>query len=126
MAAVCAAGPLPMMTTFSVMADVYTGFLVLMWPMLASLAQLDKSHRRHDEVMEALLAAARRLAAGRPDAGDIHIVRDAIGYFSRAGTRHLLAEEGSVFPRPSARRPGLAAAPAPPAGQPPGQSARPD
>ena len=78
--------------------------------MLASLAQLDKSHRRHDEVMTGLLAAARRLAAGRPDDGDAMIVRDAIGYFERAVKRHFLDEEGSVFPRLSTRRPELAEA----------------
>src|SRR4051794_19807648 len=66
---------------------------------LASLTQLDRSHRRHDDVMLELLAAARRLAAGRPDDGDAEVVRDAVGYFQRAVARHFLDEEGSVFPR---------------------------
>jgi len=77
---------------------------------LASLAQLDHSHRRHDEVIEGLVAAARRLAAGRPDAGDLDLVHGAIAYFHRSVTRHFLDEEGSVFPRLSTRRPELAEA----------------
>jgi hemerythrin-like domain-containing protein len=77
---------------------------------LGSLAQLDRSHRRHDEVMEGLLAAARRLAAGRPEAGDLDTVHGAVAYFERSVTRHFLDEEGSVFPRLSTRRPELAEA----------------
>ena len=75
---------------------------------LASLAQLEKCHRRHDDVMEGLLAAARRLAAGRPDTGDVDTVHDAVAYFKRSITRHFLDEEGSLFPRLSTRRPELA------------------
>lgn len=77
---------------------------------LASLAQLDRSHRRHDDVMSQLLEAARRLAAGRPHDTDLDVVRDAVAYFERAVTRHFLDEEGSVFPRLSTRRPELAEA----------------
>ena len=76
---------------------------------LASLAQLERSHRRHDEVMAGLLEAARRLAAGRPDAADLARVREAVAYFERSVTRHFRDEEGSVFPRLSTRRPELAA-----------------
>src|SRR5262245_17084668 len=75
---------------------------------LASLAQLERSHRRHDEVIAELLEVARRLAAGRPDATDIAKVGEAISYFDRSVTRHSLDEEGSVFPRLSTRRPELA------------------
>jgi hemerythrin-like domain-containing protein len=77
---------------------------------LACLDQLDRSHRRHDDVMTQLLEAARRLAAGRPHDTDLAIARDAIAYFERAVTRHFLDEEGSVFPRLSTRRPELAEA----------------
>ncbi|MDQ3298916.1 MAG: hemerythrin domain-containing protein, partial [Myxococcota bacterium] len=59
--------------------------------------------------MTELLEAARRLAAGRPDDGDLGRVHDAVAYFERAVTRHFLDEEGSVFPRLSTRRPELAA-----------------
>jgi hemerythrin-like domain-containing protein len=76
---------------------------------LASLAQLERCHRRHDQVMTELLEAARRLAAGRPDDGDLDRVREAVDYFERAVTRHFVDEEGSVFPRLSTRRPELAA-----------------
>ncbi|HEY6040158.1 MAG TPA: hemerythrin domain-containing protein, partial [Kofleriaceae bacterium] len=75
---------------------------------LASLTQLEKCHRRHDDVMEGLLEAARRLAAGRPDTGDVDTVREAVAYFKRSITRHFLDEEGSLFPRLSTRRPELA------------------
>jgi hemerythrin-like domain-containing protein len=76
---------------------------------LASLAQLERCHRRHDQVMTELLEAARRLAAGRADEGDLGRVREAVAYFERAVTRHFVDEEGSVFPRLSTRRPELAA-----------------
>src|ERR1043166_6019595 len=76
---------------------------------LASLAQLERCHRRHDNVMTELLDAARRFAAGRPDDGDLDRVHEAIDYFARAITRHFVDEEGSVFPRLSTRRPELAA-----------------
>ncbi|MBA3542342.1 MAG: hemerythrin domain-containing protein, partial [Deltaproteobacteria bacterium] len=76
---------------------------------LSSLEQLDRSHRRHDDVLAGLLEAARRLAAGRPSSDDIATVQDAVAYFERAVTRHFLDEEGSLFPRLSTRRPELAA-----------------
>jgi hemerythrin-like domain-containing protein len=75
--------------------------------MLACLVQLDRSHRRHDEVVAGLLASARRLAAGRPEAGDLDAVHGAVAYFVRSVTRHFLDEEGSLFPRLSTRRPDL-------------------
>ncbi|HEY0990730.1 MAG TPA: hemerythrin domain-containing protein, partial [Kofleriaceae bacterium] len=59
--------------------------------------------------MTQLLEAARRLAAGRPDDGDLERVRGAVAYFERAVARHFVDEEGSVFPRLSTRRPELAA-----------------
>jgi hypothetical protein len=76
----------------------------------SSLAQLDRSHRRHDDVMAGLVEAARRLAAGRPHDSDVATVHEAVAYFRRAVTRHFLDEEGSVFPRLSTRRPELAEA----------------
>ncbi|HEY4181463.1 MAG TPA: hemerythrin domain-containing protein [Kofleriaceae bacterium] len=75
---------------------------------LVSLAQLERTHRRHDEVMASLLEAARRLAAGRPDTTDVSAVHEAVAYFQRAVTRHFVDLEGSVFPRLSSRRPDLA------------------
>jgi hemerythrin-like domain-containing protein len=75
-----------------------------------SLAQLDRSHRRHDDVMAGLVEAARRLAAGRPHDSDVQTIHDAVAFFQRAVTRHFLDEEGSVFPRLSTRRPELAEA----------------
>ena len=82
--------------------------LLEMSDVLASLAQLEKCHRRHDDVMEGLLEAARRLAAGRPDTSDVDTVHEAVAYFKRSITRHFLDEEGSLFPRLSTRRPELA------------------
>ena len=77
---------------------------------LASLAALERTHRRHDEVVAELLDAARRFAAGRPDDGDLARVHDAVAYFEHTVTRHFVDEDGSVFPRLSTRRPELAAA----------------
>jgi hemerythrin-like domain-containing protein len=77
---------------------------------LASLAALERTHRRHDKVVAELLDAARRFAAGRPDDGDLARVHDAVAYFERTVTRHFVDEDGSVFPRLSTRRPELAAA----------------
>jgi len=77
-------------------------------PHFASLAQLEQSHRRHDDVMDSLVEAARRLAAGRPDTFDIDRIKDAVVYFKRSITRLFLDEEGSLFPRLSTRRPELA------------------
>jgi hypothetical protein len=73
------------------------------------LAQLERSHRRHDEVLAALLEAARRFAAGRPAPDDHQRVGDALRYFERAVPRHFEDEEASVFPRLAVRRPDLAA-----------------
>src|SRR4051812_14127741 len=100
-----------MMTTFSGMGPGVYHQAVDPWRSMpfACLTQLDRSHRRHDEVMTDLLAAARRLAAGRPEAGDLDSVHGAVAYFERSVTRHFLDEEGSVFPRLSTRRPDLAA-----------------
>jgi hemerythrin-like domain-containing protein len=61
-------------------------------------------------VVQALVAAARRLAAGRPEDADVPAVHEAVAYFQRAVPRHFLDEEGSVFPRLSTRRPELAEA----------------
>src|ERR1043165_2599525 len=82
---------------------------------LASLAQLERSHRRHDEVMAERLDAARRFAAGRPDDGDIQLVHEAIDYFARAVTPPffsragegwaLLWRAGPAAPRARARPP---------------------
>ena len=77
---------------------------------LACLAALERTHRRHDEVVAELLDAARRFAAGRPDDGDLARVREAVAYFEHTVTRHFVDEDGSVFPRLSTRRPELAAA----------------
>lgn len=77
---------------------------------LASLAKLERCHRRHDDVMAGLLEAARRLAAGRPEPTDLSKVHEAVAFFERSVTRHFLDEEGSVFPRLSTRRPELAEA----------------
>jgi hemerythrin-like domain-containing protein len=75
---------------------------------LASLARLERSHRRHDEMVTNLVEAARRIAAGRPDDGDLERVREAVAFLESAVTRHFLDEDGSVFPRLSTRRPELA------------------
>src|SRR5690242_8177821 len=71
---------------------------------LASPAQLERCHRRHDEVMASLLEAARRLAAGRPHPGDLARVPVADAYFEASVTRDFPDEGGAVCPRLSMRR----------------------
>lgn len=63
------------------------------------LEQLDRSHRRHDQEMYALVEAAER--------GDLDAAADGIAYLERATPRHFADEEASVFPRAIARDPAL-------------------
>ena len=76
---------------------------------LACLAQLDRSHRRHDDVMERPArggAPARRRAARTRAMSRPCTTRSRTS--SARSRRHFLDEEGSVFPRLSTRRPELA------------------
>jgi hypothetical protein len=65
-----------------------------------ALDQLERSHRRHDEAMRALLDAAA--------AGDLETIADVVGFLERSSPRHFADEEASLFPRLAARDPSLA------------------
>jgi hemerythrin-like domain-containing protein len=67
--------------------------------MSAALDQLDRSHRRHDEELHALLDAAA--------AGSLDGIADAIAFLERSSPRHFADEEASLFPRLRARDPSL-------------------
>jgi hemerythrin-like domain-containing protein len=60
-----------------------------------ALAQLDRSHRRHDDEMRRLLEAA--------SAGDLDAVADSVAFLERTSPRHFGDEEESLFPRLRAR-----------------------
>jgi hemerythrin-like domain-containing protein len=64
-----------------------------------ALAQLDRSHRRHDEEMRALIEAAK--------AGELDAIADAVAFLERSSPRHFADEEESLFPRLRARDPSL-------------------
>jgi hemerythrin-like domain-containing protein len=64
-----------------------------------ALAQLDRSHRRHDDEMHRLIEAAT--------AGDLDAIADAIAFLERSSPRHFGDEEESLFPRLRAHDPTL-------------------
>ena len=63
--------------------------------MTSALDQLERSHRRHDDEMTALVDAA--------GAGDLDSVADSLAFFDRTSARHFADEEESLFPRLRAR-----------------------
>ncbi|HVK74391.1 MAG TPA: hemerythrin domain-containing protein, partial [Kofleriaceae bacterium] len=75
-----------------------------------ALDQLDSSHRRHDERLDALLGAADRLAAGLGAGAELEEVQDAVAFFARSAANHFGDEDDTVFPALAAARPALAPA----------------
>jgi hemerythrin-like domain-containing protein len=61
--------------------------------------RLERSHRRLEERLDELAAAARDLSSE----GAVDAVRDVAGFFARAVRRHEDDEERSLFPRLAAR-----------------------
>lgn len=62
--------------------------------------QLERSHRRLEENLEALAAVAQEAReTGRADAYRLDAVREIVGFFARAVRRHEDDEEKSLFPR---------------------------
>src|SRR5687768_4950690 len=106
MAAVCAAGPLPMMTTLSTMARQST-----IKPRMrdTAIGQLESSHRRHDDRLEILVAAAEQLASGHGGPMDIEELEDHVTWFARTVPMHFGDEDEVVFPALVAARADLAA-----------------
>lgn len=68
--------------------------------------QLERSHRRLEERLDDLAAAARAAKeTGRADAYQLDGVREVVGFFARAVRRHEDDEEKSLFPRLADREP---------------------
>jgi hemerythrin-like domain-containing protein len=62
--------------------------------------QLRSSHRRLEERLDELGEAARKLAAGGPEANEAREIVDGLcGWFARSVGRHEEDEERSLFPR---------------------------
>jgi hemerythrin-like domain-containing protein len=62
-------------------------------------ARLENTHRRIEERLLELEAAAPRLVDPAERAQALEIVHDVLGFFERAGARHHDDEELSLFPR---------------------------
>ncbi len=66
--------------------------------------QLERSHRRLEERLQDLGAAARQAKeTGRADAYQLDGVREVVAFFARAVRRHEDDEEKSLFPRLAGR-----------------------
>jgi iron-sulfur cluster repair protein YtfE (RIC family) len=72
---------------------------------MTAFAQLDMSHRRHHERLEALTGAAERLAAGVGGMTDLEELIDAAAFFARSTPRHFGDEDEVVFPALARLRP---------------------
>lgn len=77
---------------------------------MTALAQLDRSHRRHDERLEGLIGAAVRLADGVGGMTDVEEAIDVAAFLGRAVPRHFGDEDEVVFPALAAAVPATAAA----------------
>jgi hemerythrin-like domain-containing protein len=62
------------------------------------LEMLERSHRRIEEHLAAMIQAAGAIARGAP--GDhVAVIDDSLAFLERSATRHEVDEEGSLFPR---------------------------
>ena len=76
---------------------------------MTAFAQLDMSHRRHHERLEALTGAAERLAAGVGGMTDVEELLDTVMFFGRSTPRHFGDEDEVVFPALARAQPATAA-----------------
>jgi len=60
---------------------------------------LDRSHRKLEEKIGELRAAAESIARGAPDDDALEVVSDVLSFFDRSVARHEADEEESLFPR---------------------------
>lgn len=74
-----------------------------------AIGQLESSHRRHDERLELLIAAAEQLAGGHGGPADIEELEDQTTWFARSVPMHFGDEDEVVFPALLAARADLAA-----------------
>jgi iron-sulfur cluster repair protein YtfE (RIC family) len=74
-----------------------------------AIGQLESSHRRHDDRLEILLAAAEQLASGHGGPMDLEELEDHVTWFARSVPMHFGDEDEVVFPALVAALPDLAA-----------------
>jgi iron-sulfur cluster repair protein YtfE (RIC family) len=74
-----------------------------------AIGQLESSHRRHDDRLELLVAAAEQLASGHGGPDDLEELEDHVTWFARSVPMHFGDEDEVVFPALVAARADLAA-----------------
>jgi Na(+)-translocating NADH:ubiquinone oxidoreductase B subunit len=74
-----------------------------------AIGQLESSHRRHDDRLELLVAAAEQLAGGHGGPADLEELEDQVTWFARSVPMHFGDEDEVVFPALVAARADLAA-----------------
>jgi iron-sulfur cluster repair protein YtfE (RIC family) len=74
-----------------------------------AIGQLESSHRRHDDRLEILVAAAEQLASGHGGPDDLEELEDHVTWFARSVPMHFGDEDEVVFPALVAARADLAA-----------------
>lgn len=74
-----------------------------------AISQLESSHRRHDDRLELLAAAAEQLASGHGGPADLEELEDHVTWFARSVPLHFGDEDEVVFPALVAARAELAA-----------------
>jgi iron-sulfur cluster repair protein YtfE (RIC family) len=74
-----------------------------------AIGQLESSHRRHDDRLEILVAAAEQLASGHGGPADLEELEDHVTWFARSVPLHFGDEDEVVFPALVAARADLAA-----------------
>jgi iron-sulfur cluster repair protein YtfE (RIC family) len=75
-----------------------------------ALGQLDSSHRRHDERLQALVDVTEQLCGGHGGPQDLEELEAAVGWFARSVPRHFADEDEAVFPALARAYPALAEA----------------
>ncbi len=72
-----------------------------------AIGQLESSHRRHEDRLELLIAAAEQLGGGHGGPADLEDLEDAVTWFARSVPMHFGDEDEVVFPALAAARPDL-------------------
>lgn len=75
-----------------------------------ALAQLERSHHRHDERLAALVALAEQVCGAHGGPSDLDDLAQLCAWFARSVPRHFADEDDAVFPRLAAAHPQHAAA----------------
>jgi iron-sulfur cluster repair protein YtfE (RIC family) len=70
-----------------------------------AIGQLDASHHRHDQRLEALVEVAVQLCGGHGGPADLEELEDSVTWFARSVPRHFADEDDAVFPALAAKYP---------------------